>query len=129
MNEEQMRAEFIEWFDTTNQVRSMEDWSWRVWQASIASQAKNVLPNQEPLGSEFEKVLYENLDSLYETDVVPQAPTDDERVRELEKDAERYHWLKDNYHGFAHYRSGVIPCVDLGQDIDRQIVSVKGAKQ
>lgn len=50
---------------------------------TLASQAERVLPKQEPLGSEFEKVLHENLDSLYETGAAPQ-PTD-ERVRELER--------------------------------------------
>lgn len=32
----------------------------------------------------------------FDTTPAPQAPTDGERVRELEKDAARYRWLKDN---------------------------------
>lgn len=157
MSEEQIRAEFEAWYrgkfcktlsgmatDEMMYIGSNGEYSsfhvrgaWEGWQAAIASQSKNALPNQEPLGSEFEKVLYENLDSLYETDVATQLPTNDkeminchyehivvdgseesdagvrpvlvpngfkivndnqptdERVRELEKDAARYRWLRD----------------------------------
>lgn len=76
---------------------------------------------------EFAIETVKNIDGGYK-DFPLEQPTD-ERVRELEKDAARYHWLKDNYHGFAHYRSGVIPCVDLDQDIDRQLAKMKEAKQ
>lgn len=43
------------------------------------------------------------------------------RIAELEKDAARYRWLRDHYPGFASYRSGVIPYVNLDSEVDKQI--------
>lgn len=70
----------------------------------MASQVNNMLPNQEPLGSDFEKVLYDNLDSLYETTDTYQ-PTDN-RVRELEAKIlalPRYSFLSPKEGGVRRY--------------------------
>jgi hypothetical protein len=40
----------------------------------------------------------------------------------LKLDAERYRWLKENYHGFEQYRSGVVPYITLDSEVDAAIV-------
>lgn len=49
----------------------------------------------------------------------------EDRVRELEKDAARYRWLREHYYGFESYRSGVIPYVSLDSEVDKNIAAMK----
>lgn len=87
----------------------------------MASQVNNMLPNQEPLGSDFEKVLYDNLDSLYETTDTYQ-PTGD-RVRELEKEVSLW---KDRANQLSRPYDGQT-ISDYWQKVDALILRNKGA--
>lgn len=39
-------------------------------------------------------------------------------LEEARKDAERYQWLRENYHGFEMFRKSTIPHVTLDREID-----------
>lgn len=52
-----------------------------------------------------------------------QAPAED--MEQVRKDAGRYRWLRDNYHGFAHLRSGVLPHVTVDSEVDAAIERAK----
>lgn len=47
------------------------------------------------------------------------------QVEELSKDAGRYQWLKENYHGFEMFRHSPIPYVTLDSEVDKAM-SEKG---
>lgn len=138
MSEEQMRAEF--WkrhpfqkaklddpkYDSSHIMGKLAEFE-RGWQAALS--AKSV---PEQMGSPIQKLM-EYLTNILDEDEFNQCdsilagqgisapqPTDD-KVRELEKDAARYRWLRDHYPGFASYRSGVIPYVNLDSEVDKQI--------
>lgn len=39
------------------------------------------------------------------------------------KDAERYNWLKQNYHGFEMFRHSTIPYVTLDREVDKAMLN------
>lgn len=94
MNEAQMRAEFEAWW--ANFQSEHEEWKYadgedllfQAWLAALASQAKSVPDDEVPY------VSLEEIRELLAT--CSPLPKDDDRVRELEKDAARYRWLRDN---------------------------------
>lgn len=122
MNEEQMRAEFEDWW--ANFQSEHEEWKYadreailfQAWQAALFSQsAKSGHDYASMVVMEFngervpqfsqgyqshellEVVTAERCQQLVKLiDAAPQ-PTDD-RVRELEKDAARYRWLRNGAH-------------------------------
>lgn len=107
----------------------------QVWQAALSSQSAKSVPvawqfyqdGKWHTGTEnnnHKKNTVEYGLPVRDLYAAPQ-PTDD-RVRELEKDAARYRWLRDHYHGFESYRSRVIPYVNLDSEVDKQIAKMKG---
>jgi hypothetical protein len=45
-----------------------------------------------------------------------------EQIAELKRDAERYRWLRNNWHGFQYYKA--MDHISLDYDIDRQIAAL-----
>lgn len=43
------------------------------------------------------------------------------QVEELSKDAGRYRWLKENYHGFKMFKNSPIPYVSLDSEVDKSM--------
>lgn len=141
MDEEQMRAKFEAWWASEYPALDVEkidapfkawaDFAYVGWQAALS--AKSVpdgyvlvpieiiskFPELNLSNYSYEDIVNINEWGIEVCQAAPQ-PTDD-RVRELEKDAARYRWLRDHYPGFASYRSGVIPYVNLDSEVDKQI--------
>ena len=50
-------------------------------------------------------------------------------VEGLVKNADRYEWLRDHYHGFEHYRKSTGTVANLDREIDEQIAALSAWRQ
>lgn len=86
-------SDFEQWLESQDEEEaSMFSSQWRIgWNAAIASMQGDAAAEIARLTKELE---------------------------EARKDAERYRWLRENYHGFEMFRNSNIPHVTLDREVD-----------